>query len=185
MRAVKIVDMEPRFEFLLALERVQIRAGVSPFSEGGLDKAFGLALGAWGVGAGKAVFDVELVEGIAEAPVSVAGAVIGKDAADGDAEAGVKGAGHEEEEDGGAMTLIGEDGGEGDAGMVIDGDVQVLPAGAASFPAAVAVDAMAGVHDAGQTLDIQVQQVSRVVVFVANHRGRRVQGAQLAQAVFS
>ena len=102
-----------------------------PFSESGLDEALRLAVGGRGVRASEAVFDVLLVEGFAEAPVAVAASVIGEQAADGDAETGVVSSRHEEEAYGGAMGLIGQDGGEADAGVVVDSDVQILPAGAA------------------------------------------------------
>ena len=65
--------------------------------------------------------------------MAVAGAVIGEHAADGEAEACVVSAGHEEEADGRAVALIGQDGGEADAGVVIDGDVEILVARAAHF----------------------------------------------------
>ena len=58
----------------------------------------------------------------------VAGAVLGEHPADGEAEAAVAGAGYEEEEHRLGMGLIGQDGGEVDGGVVIDGDVQILVA---------------------------------------------------------
>jgi len=41
-------------------------------------------------------------------------------------------------------ALVGQDGGQADAAVVVDGDVQVLIAGPASLPCAVAVDTVAG-----------------------------------------
>lgn len=68
-----------------------VRAGVGPLAESGLDEALGLAVCARRVGPGEAVLDVQSVEGFAEAPVAVAASVIGEQAADGDAEAGIMG----------------------------------------------------------------------------------------------
>ena len=134
-----------------------IGAGIGPFPERGLDEAFGLAVGAWGVGAGEAVFDVLTEESAAKGPITVATSVVGQQAANGDAEAGVMSACHKEEADGRAMRLVGQDGGEADAGVIpsatlragSDGGVEILPAGAAHFLGAVAVDAMAGADYAG------------------------------------
>ena len=44
--------------------------------------------------------------------------------------------------------------------MVVDGHVEELPSGAAGFILRVAGDAVAGLVDAGQLLDVDVQQVS-------------------------
>ena len=38
--------------------------------------------------------------------------------------------------------------------------------------------AMAGLDDPRQTLDVEVNQVARMLVFVAHHRWRRVEGTQ-------
>jgi len=41
---------------------------------------------------------------------------------------------------------------------------------------------VAGLADAGQALDIEVNQVTRMLVFVSNHRRRRVERAQAVQS---
>ena len=65
-----------------------------------------------------------------------------------------------EEGHGGIGLLIGEDGREGDAGVVVDGDVNVFPAHAAGAVGRIAGDAMARPDDAAQLLDVQVQQIA-------------------------
>ena len=55
------------------------------------------------------------------------------------------GAGHEEKAHGRAVALIGQDGGEADARVVVDGDVQILLADAADF-LAVSGDGVAGLR---------------------------------------
>src|ERR1035438_3252901 len=87
MCAVEIVVMQPGLEVVFSICGVVVGAGVGPFAQGGLDEAFGLAVGGWGIGLGEAVFDVLLAHGLAEDPVPVAGAVVGEHAADGEAEA--------------------------------------------------------------------------------------------------
>jgi hypothetical protein len=52
-------------------------ANVGPLAQGGLDEAFGLAVGARGVGAGEAALDAELEAGGAELSGAIAGAVVG------------------------------------------------------------------------------------------------------------
>src|ERR1035441_5550938 len=99
MWAVEVVVMQPGLEVVFPICGVVVGAGVGPFAQGGLDEAFCLAVGAWGIGPGEAVFDVLPLHGLAEEPVPVAGSVVGEHAADGEAEAGAVSAGHEEEVD--------------------------------------------------------------------------------------
>ena len=72
------------------------------------------------------MLDLLAVEQFAKQPVFVAGAVVGEHAANSDAKARVMGPGHEEEGHCRVMRLIGQYGGEGDAGVVVDCDVQIL-----------------------------------------------------------
>ncbi len=90
------------------------------------------------------MLDTGELEDRSEAVVAVAGAVVCEHAFDRDAEAGEVGSGHVEEPDCRAVLLIGQDGGEADAAVIVDGDVEILVAGAAGFAGAVAVDAVAG-----------------------------------------
>jgi hypothetical protein len=50
------------------------------------------------------------------------------------------------------VLLIGQDGGEGQPGMVVDGDVEIFVAGAAGLLGAVSVEPMARLDDARQGL---------------------------------
>jgi hypothetical protein len=58
------------------------------------------------------------------------------------------------------MALIGQDGREADARVVVDGDVQILIANATGLFAAISGDAVAGLADTGQALDVEVDQVA-------------------------
>ena len=60
---------------------------VGPLSECGLDEAFGLAVGLWGVGLGADVLDAQLPAGVTEGEGFVAASVVGHDTGHGDAEA--------------------------------------------------------------------------------------------------
>src|ERR1035437_5447837 len=178
MGAVEVVVMQPVFELFFSFSRVLIASRGGPLAQGGLDEALGLAVGARRVGARKSLFEMEFVHELAIQPVAIAGTVIAVDAAEGDAEAIEVGAGHEEEADRRLVALIGQDGGEADARVVVDSNVQVLVAGAARLLAEDAGDAMPGLADAGQALDVEVDQIARTLVFVALDRRRRVERAQ-------
>src|SRR5258707_10669324 len=115
---------------LIAFFRVEVVANVGPFAQGGLDEAFRFAIGAGSVRAGEAVLDTELEAGGAELSGAIAGAVVGEQAANGDAVPGVEGDGGAQEGDGGFALLVGQHAGEGEAGGIGDGGVQSLPAGA-------------------------------------------------------
>src|SRR5580700_3600542 len=181
MWAVEVVVVEPRVELLVAFQRGLIGPGVRPFSDGGLDEAFCLSIGAGSVGSGEAVFDTSRLDDLPEAPVAIAGAIVGEDALDGEAEARVEGSCHEEEEKSGAVLLIGQDGGEADPAVVVD--VQVLVACASGLARSVSVDAVAGLDDARQPLDIEVDEAARPLVLVAHDRGRRIERLEPVHAV--
>lgn len=51
--------------------------GIGPFAQGGLDEAFGLAVGLWRAGSCADVPEVESLAGVAEGEGFVAGAVVG------------------------------------------------------------------------------------------------------------
>ncbi len=117
-----IVVVEPGEQMVGALEGGAVGAGIGPFAEGGLDEALGLAVGARGVGAGEAVADAEAAASTTEVAGAVPGAIVGEQASDADAKRAIVGVGEEKELGSGKAALIGQDLGEGDAGMVVDGD---------------------------------------------------------------
>lgn len=106
------------------------------------------------------------------------------DAFDGHAVALVpsEGAGHEVAD--GFLSLVGEHLGVGEAGGVVDGDVQELPAAAANARhiGADADDAVADVDDAAELLDVAVDQFARTPVFVALRRRWCIEPGQAAEA---
>src|ERR1700676_3540947 len=100
----------------IAFLRVYVMANVGPLAQGSLNEAFRLAVGARSVGTGEAVLNAELEAGGAELSGAIAGAVVGEQAANGDAVLGVKGDGGVQEGDGGFALLVGQHAGEGEAG---------------------------------------------------------------------
>jgi hypothetical protein len=68
----------------------------------------------------------------------------------------------------GVGGLVGMDSCEAEAGVVVDRDVQVLPAGTLGSPRAIASDAVAGPHDPAQLLDIDVNELTWAGALVAD-----------------
>ena len=126
------------------------------------------------------MLDAELEAGGAELAGAIAGAVVGEQAADGDAVLGVEGDGGVQEGDGGFGLLVGQHAGEGEAGVIVDGDVQSLPAGELRAAAATAIAANGDLLIAGHALDVEMEQIAGSGMFIA-HDGRS--GMQVTPAV--
>src|SRR5690606_7115222 len=158
--------------------------GVGPFPQGGLDEPLGLAVCLGCIGPGSDVPEAEVGAGLPEGPGAIAGAVVGHDAGDGDAEAAVVGDGGLEEGNGALLLLVGQDLREGDARGVVDADVDELPAAAAAAIVAgvMAGDAVADLVEAAELLDVEVDQLARLLALVAADRLGRLQVAQSAEA---
>ena len=164
----------------IAFLRVEVMANVGPLAQSGLDKAFRLAVGAGSVRAGEAVLDGELEAGGAEVSGAIAGAVVGEQAADGDAVLGVEGDGGAQEGDGGLALLVGQDAGEGEAGVIVDGHVKSLPAGELRAAAPATVAPNGDLLIAGHGLDVEMEQIAGSGVFITHHRWR---GMEMTPAV--
>jgi hypothetical protein len=177
VRAVPVVVMEEEEETQGALEGVGVGVSVSPLAERGLNEAFGLAVGLWGEGASEAMFENELGDRGPHGFGAVAGAVVGIDAFGLDAVGQEEGESGVEEGDGAAGGLVWEELGEGEAGVVVDGDVEELPAGALGFIEA-AVDAAAWADDAGELFDVEMDEIAWERVLVAADGQRRFEGRE-------
>jgi hypothetical protein len=90
MRSVEVVIVEPGRELLIAFFGVGPVAGVGPFAESSLNEAFGLAVGARGIGTSEAVAKAELGAAVAELVGAITTAVVGEQGADADAVLGIK-----------------------------------------------------------------------------------------------
>ena len=180
--AMPVVVVEPGVEMGGAVWGGKVGAGVGPFAEGSLDEALGLAVGAGGVGPCEAVANAQAAASLAEGAGAVTGAVVGEEASDAYAERAIVGHGGVEELHGRAAALIGQDLGEGDAGMVVDGDVDELPAGGARASGLVAGNAVAGALEAAESFDVEMEQFAGSVVLVAANGGG---GVEIAETVES
>ncbi len=115
--------------------------------------------------------------GVAEGVGDVAGAVVGHHARDGDAEAGVVGDGRFQEGGGAVGGLVGQDLAEGHAGVIVDADVDELPADAAAvaLSGSVAGHAVAGLFETAELLDVEVDHFAWRLALVADDGCERVQ----------
>jgi len=181
MRTMPVVLMEPARQLESALLGVFVGAAVGPFPESGLDEAFGLAVGARSVRTSEALANAELLAETAKVARAVAGTVIGEDVGNGDAEAGIVVDCGLQEGRRRWGFLIGQDLGESDAGVVVDGDMHVLPAGAMNAAAAVAGDATTDGVETSDLLDIEVEQIARSSMFIAQDRCSRLQISNAAE----
>jgi hypothetical protein len=166
-----VMVVEEDWEASGALSGMSVGVSVSPFAEGGLNEAFGFAVGLWRVGSGEAVFEAEGGDGGAHEVRAIAGTVVGVEALGLDgvlAEEGERGV---EESDGAGGGLVWEELGESEAGMIVDGDVEELPTGAADMIVLrIAGDAVARADDAGEFLDVEVNELAWAGALVALDR---------------
>jgi len=115
VRAVEIVVMKEAREELSAVVGGVVSTGISPFAGEGLDEAFGLAVGLRAIGAGEEMFEAQLAAGGGEAFGAVSGAAVGEDGLDGDAMILVEGDGLVECVQDTGRFLIGKKAGKGQA----------------------------------------------------------------------
>jgi len=168
MRSMPVVLVDPRSEIAAALGGVLVETSVGPFADGGLDEAFGFAVGTRSVEARALRCDAEPATVGGEAAGTEARAVVCEHATHGNAQAGEVGHRLAQEFAGGHSFFVPEHGGESDAGVIVDGDVEELPTGTASFVLRIAGDAMTWFSNAGQLFDVDVQQIAGSGMFVAN-----------------
>jgi hypothetical protein len=137
MRAVPVVAAEPSRQFGGALFGALVGAG-SPFTQACSDKARRLAVGLGGVGSGADVLEAEPLAGFGKSSGSIARAVVRHDPLDSPAQARLVGDRRLEEGNRALLTLVLHDLAEGNAGGIVNADVDKLPtriAGTALFRA--------------------------------------------------
>jgi hypothetical protein len=144
-----------------------IRAVVGPAAEEGLDEAFGFSVGARAVWSCAQVAQAEPSTGGCESARAIAGAVVGHDASDSDAVAGVPSDESSKEGGSGGGSFVSQDFGISQTGGVVDGNVNELPAGSPAALPAVASDAVADDLDAAQLLGVDMDELSGTVSLVA------------------
>jgi hypothetical protein len=172
--------LKPGEQLQVAFLGVGPVANISPFAEGSLDEAFGFSVGARGVGPSEAVANAESSAGVTEPVGAIATSVVGKQGANGDAVLGIKSNGVAQESEGSFGFLVGQQLGEGEAGVIIDGDMERLPAGVLPPPATSSIATNGNLLIARHSLDVEMQQISRKGVFITHHGWG---GMQIAPAI--
>ena len=180
MRPVPVVMVKPGKELVVALLGVLIQAGIGPFAKSGLDKSFGFTVGARGVGTGEVMAQAELNNSRVESVGAIAVTVVGEQATDRDAESGVVSNRGAQEGDSASGSEVGQDLSEGNTGVVIDSDMNVLPS-AMMFASAASIGTRNNAGEASQLLNIEVQQIARGSMLIANQGHSRLQIAHAVQ----
>src|SRR5512136_2755308 len=127
-----IVEGEEAGELEGALGGGGIGASVGPAAKQCLDEFLSLSIGAGTIGARAQMTEAELSASRGKAVGAVAVAVVGHDARDRHAVGEIPEDQSSEEGRGGGRSFVGEDFGVSQAGSVINGDVDELPAGSAA-----------------------------------------------------
>src|SRR5690606_37172525 len=123
--AVMVVDVQPGRKRGAAFGLGGVGAGVGPFVQQGAVVALDLAVGLRPERAGALVGGPGRGQGGAPQPRGVGRAVVGQYAPDGDSGVGEECLGALPERGGGVLAFVGQDLGVGQAGVVVDGGVQV------------------------------------------------------------
>lgn len=181
MRAMPVVVMQPGKKLGVALLGVEIRASIDPLAESGLNESLGFTVGAGSVRTSEVMTDSELQDSGAESVRTITVAVICKQTTNGDAKSGVVRDGSEEESHGISGRECRQDLGKGDAGMVVYGNVKVLPA-AMVLSSAASIGTNLDVGEAAQLLDIEVEQIARGGMLITDDGSGRLQIAHAVQA---
>src|SRR5215207_3730663 len=149
----------------------RIRETVGPLAKERFDQRLGLAVGLRTTRSRVAPLDPELDTGIAPGKGAIAVAVVGEDALDDDTSLCVPTDGPAQEGDAVGRALAREQLRVGEARVVVDCQVQVLPAGVTTAVADVgAEDTLADRPEAAQALDVDVHELARPLPLVADDR---------------
>lgn len=154
---------------------------VSPFSECGLDEAFGLAVCLRGIRLDPDVLYAELLAGAFEVFGDIAASIVGHDALDRDAEAFEVGDCCDQECDGAVFCLVGENINAGDTRMVVDGDMSELPTCAAVAGAEPGYS-VAGAVEAAEFFDVEMDDLAGLFALVARAGLLRLEAGKPAKA---
>ena|SRR5215472_739697 len=182
MRSMPVVVMEPSGKIQSALPGVMVSTSISPLAQGSLNESFRLAIGARREGFGEEVADAVGLAEATEDPRFIARAVIREEAVNANAKAGKEGNGSLQESGCGRALLVGVDGRKSHAGMIINGDMNILPTPTLGLLPTIAIHAMTDAGETGQFLDVEVKQASRQGIFIAEDRGRGLEQSQTVQA---
>lgn len=144
--------------------------GIGPLPGDGLDEAFGLAVSLRAIGFGEEMLEAEFVAGGGEEFGAIGGATIGEDLLDFDAVSAIEADRLVQSVEDAGNPFVGEQASEGEAGVVVDGDVETFDAGAGVTEGAIPGGAHAWASEATELLDVEVEKVAWGGAFVAQRR---------------
>src|SRR5579863_3820126 len=179
MRSMPIVLVEPDGQLSGALVGGVVSAGIGPFAQACLDEALSFAIGSRGIGPGAQMLDPEQTQRFAVAAGAEARTVVGHDAVNPDAEVAKESQGVEEKAQAGRAFLVGQDFRVGEARMVVDRQMQRLPA----HPPSVALTgAVADAIELAELLDVDVDDLAWGVALITANRLGRLERGQAVEA---
>jgi hypothetical protein len=147
-----------------------IGTSIGPLSSDGLDEAFGLAVGLRAIGFSEEVSEAEFMAGSSEEFGAISRAAIGEELLDGEAVSGVEAEGEVQSVENALGAFVREETSEGEAGVIIDGDVETFDAGAWVAEGAITGGAHAWAKKAPELLDVEVEEFAGGGAFVAPRR---------------
>ena len=163
---------------MVLMNRSAFGLGRSPGGPAPPFKAVGLGR----VGAGQQVAQAQGLPGVAEQVAAIADAVVGHDPAHGDALAGKPDHGPGQEAGTGVAGLVVQDLDIGGPGMVVDADMDIFEADLAVLADAAAGDAVPRLVEAGEPLDVEMDEIARPTPLVAPDRRLGLERRELAEA---
>ena len=143
-----------------------IGTSIGPLAGDGLDEAFGLAICLRAIGFGEEVSEAEFMARGSEDFGAISGAAIGEELLDGDAVSGVEAEGQVQSVEDALGAFVREKTSEGEAGVIIDGDVETFHAGAWVAEGAITGGAHAWAMEAAELLDVEVEEFAGRGAFV-------------------
>lgn len=184
VRAVEIVVMEEEREEGGAVVTGVVWASVGPLASDGLDETFGLAIGLRAVGASEEMFKAELVASMGKKFGAIGRAAVSEDALDVDTVSFVEGDGLMESGQNAGSFFIWKEGGKSQAGVVINGDVKRLDAGAWVAMGTIPGGADAGLEKAAKLFNIKMKELAWGSSFVTEDgRLGRIESGEAVEAM--
>jgi len=179
MRAMEVVVMKVLGKEGSSVGTRVIGTSISPLAGDGLDEAFGLAVCLRAIGFGEEMGETKFMAGGGEELGAIGGAAIGEELLDGEAVSGVEAKGQVQSVEDALGAFVREETGEGEAGVIIDGDVEAFDAGAWIAEGTITGGAHAWTKKAPELLDVEVEEFAGRGAFVAP-RGRfgRIEGGE-------
>lgn len=167
MRAVPVVLVQPQWQVRGTLHGRLIGTAVGPLAQRRLDETLGLAIGSRRVRTSTKMLELEATAQAPKAPGQITGTIVGQYALESNAQASVIANSLDQGRANALAGFVGADRAEADAGVIVDGDMNVLPPGPLRTGPPIARHPMSWAMETAELLDIQMEQTSWLVVFVA------------------